>query len=359
MEKLKIKEAIVVEGRDDTDAVQKAVEAFIIETHGFGISKKTWEVLEKADKEKGLIIFTDPDYSGEEIRRKISAKFPSSKHAYMPRKKATKKDDIGIENASPEAILEALGKIAYTKETGENLYTMADLDAAGLVGNPKAKEKKKGMSPLMWVVTVLSAILVVAIVVGLFMWLPTFLYGLLAKAVPWFEDPAHSRYMQSVFEGVVRVILLVVYMVLISLMKDIRRTFMYHGAEHKTIFCYEKGLELTVENVKKQKRFHPRCGTSFLILMMLVSILVGFLIPPSLQDGLRVAIKLLLVPVIMGIGFELIKFCGRHDNWLTRIIAAPGVALQHITVFEPDDGMIECAIAAVKEVIPEDGSDRL
>ena len=143
MEKLKIKEAIVVEGRDDTDAVQKAVEAFIIETHGFGISKKTWEVLEKADKEKGMIIFTDPDYSGEEIRRKISAKFPSSKHAYMPRKKATKKDDIGIENASPEAILEALGKIAYTKETGENLYTMADLDAAGLVGNPKAKENRE------------------------------------------------------------------------------------------------------------------------------------------------------------------------------------------------------------------------
>ena len=165
--------------------------------------------------------------------------------------------------------------------------------------------------------------------------------------------------MQSVFEGVVRVILLVAYMALISLMKDIRRTFMYHGAEHKTIFCYEKGLELTVENVKKQKRFHPRCGTSFLILMMLVSIFVGFLIPPSLRNEVRVAIKLLLVPVIMGIGFELIKFCGRHDNWLTRIIAAPGVALQHITVFEPDDGMIECAIAAVKEVIPEDGSDRL
>lgn len=143
MEKLRIKEAIVVEGRDDTNAVQKAVEALIIETHGYGISKNTWDLLEKADKEKGLIIFTDPDYSGEEIRRKISAKFPTSKHAYMPRKKATKKDDIGIENATPEAIVEALSKIAYTNETAEAVFTMADLDAAGLVGNPKAKENRE------------------------------------------------------------------------------------------------------------------------------------------------------------------------------------------------------------------------
>lgn len=143
MDKLKIKEAIVVEGRDDTAAVQKAVEALIIETHGYGISKKTWELLEKAYKEKGLIIFTDPDFSGEEIRKRISTKFPESKHAYMPRKKATKRDDIGIENATPEDILEALGKIAYTKETSEDFFTMADLDAAGLVGNSKAKENRE------------------------------------------------------------------------------------------------------------------------------------------------------------------------------------------------------------------------
>ena len=123
-------------------------------------------------------------------------------------------------------------------------------------------------------------------------------------------------------------------------------------------------MPLTVENVRIQRRFHPRCGTSFLILMVLVSILVGFFIPPTLYAGNRIVntllysgIRILLVPVIVGFGYELIKFCGRHDNWLTRIIAAPGLALQHITVFEPDDSMIECAIAAVREVIPEDGSD--
>ena len=134
---------------------------------------------------------------------------------------------------------------------------------------------------------------------------------------------------------------------------------MFHGAEHKTIFCYESGEELTVENVKKQERFHPRCGTSFLILMVLVSILIGFFIPPELHPMIRVGVKLLLFPVTMGLGYELIKFAGRYENLLTKIISAPGVGLQHLTVFEPDEAMIECAIAAMKEVIPEDGSDKI
>ena len=157
-----------------------------------------------------------------------------------------------------------------------------------------------------------------------------------------------------------------VCMALISLMKDIRRTFMYHGAEHKTIFCYEAGLELTVENVRKQRRFHPRCGTSFLIIMLLVNIFVSFFIDPitlliwgiKLNVWARSLVSLALLPLIVGVGYELIKMAGRHDNWFTRFISAPGVLLQHITVFEPTDDMIECAISAVKEVIPNDGSDK-
>jgi len=160
-------------------------------------------------------------------------------------------------------------------------------------------------------------------------------------------------------------------------MKDIRRTFQYHGAEHKSIFCYEAGLELTVENVRKQKRFHPRCGTSFLILMVLVNVFVSFFIEPTfvaifgdtmkavlgeihsvLPTLVRTGISLILLPLVMGIGYELLKLAGRYDNFLTRLISLPGVWLQHITVLEPDDGMIECAIAAIKEVIPEDESDR-
>ena len=219
----------------------------------------------------------------------------------------------------------------------------------------KGEEKKKS-SLMTNIIMVVSVILAVALVVGLFFWLPTFLYTQLGKLVP---SIAENRYLRSVFEGVVRVALLVGYMALVSLMKDIRRTFMYHGAEHKTIFCYEAGLELTVENVRNQKRFHPRCGTSFLIIMVLVGILISFLIPPGIPSGVRVLIKIALIPVIMGIGYELIKLAGKCDNLFVRIISAPGMWLQHITTLEPEDDMIECAIAAMEKVIPDDGSDKI
>ncbi len=233
----------------------------------------------------------------------------------------------------------------------ENTETVENSDAAEATETEVPPEEKK-TSPFMSAVMVLSILFAVVIMVGLFILLPSWIYTLLCKTdLPVFTEK--NAYFRSVFEGVLRVILLVGYMSLMCLMKDIRRTFMFHGAEHKTIFCYEAGLDLTVENIRMQKRFHPRCGTSFLILMALVSIFVGFFIPPSLPLMARVGTKILLVPIIMGLGYELIKLCGRHDNLLTRIISMPGVWLQHITVFEPDDEMIECAIVAMKEVVPE------
>jgi uncharacterized protein YqhQ len=144
------------------------------------------------------------------------------------------------------------------------------------------------------------------------------------------------------------------------MMKDIKRVFMYHGAEHKSIFCYEKGLELTVENVKKQKRFHPRCGTSFMILMLVVGIIISMLLvkilPPAITQIriLWVLIKILTVPVICGLGYELIRICGRYDNIITKIIATPGMWVQRLTTKEPEDDMIEVAIQSLKAVIPED-----
>ena len=223
------------------------------------------------------------------------------------------------------------------------------------------KKEKKDSSALMNVLMIVSMVLAVFLAVGLFIALPSFLYTLLGKWIPFFSP--ERRFVRALFEGVLKIVVLVGYLSLVSLMKDIRRTFMYHGAEHKTIFCYESGLELTVENVRGQKRFHPRCGTSFLIIIVIVSILVSLLIPTefgawAVPTYLRVAIKLLLLPLIMGVGYELIKFAGRYDNLLTRIISAPGVWLQKLTVFEPDDAMIECAISSMKEVIPEDGSDK-
>jgi len=160
------------------------------------------------------------------------------------------------------------------------------------------------------------------------------------------------------FEGVVKMILFLSYVLIVSKTPDMQRTFMYHGAEHKTIFCYENLEELTVENVKKYKRFHPRCGTSFIIIMLLVGIIIGLFITSS-NPLVRTGIKLLLLPVSCGIGYELIKICGKYDNAVTRIIAAPGLAAQRITTKEPDDSMIEIAIAAIEPVIPENGEDRI
>ena len=242
---------------------------------------------------------------------------------------------------------------------------MRSAEIAGLEDLEEDKKEengeKKDSSALMNGLMIVSMILAVLLAVGLFIALPSFLYTLLGKWIPFFSP--ERRLLRALFEGILKIVVLVGYLSLVSLMKDIRRTFMYHGAEHKTIFCYESGLELTVENVRGPKRFHPRCGTSFLIIIVIVSILVSLLIPTEIgawavPTYLRVAIKLLLLPLIMGVGYELIKFAGRYDNLLTRIISAPGVWLQKLTVFEPDDAMIECAISSMKEVIPEDGSDK-
>lgn len=218
-------------------------------------------------------------------------------------------------------------------------------------------KKKSGDSGFFNVLMVVAMVLAVALALGLFIALPSFLYTLLGKWIPFFSED--RRFIRALFEGILKIVVLVSYLALVSLMKDMRRTFQYHGAEHKTIFCYESGLELTVENVRTQRRFHPRCGTSFLIIMVLVGIFIGMLIPTSIPTVLRVVIRILCLPIIMGIGYELIKFAGRHDNVLTKIISAPGMWLQHLTVLEPDDSMIECAISSMKLVIPEDGSDQI
>ncbi len=232
----------------------------------------------------------------------------------------------------------------------------------------KDKKDKKESSPLVAAVMVIGSVLGVVLSVGLFIVLPVWIYKWCTPIIP--ESVTSNMWLdtlvKSVFEGVLRIIVLVIYMLLVSLMKDIRRTFRYHGAEHKTIFCYEHGNKLTVENVRREGRFHPRCGTSFLILMLIVGIFVSFFIDPlfllitkdptifdtTKYTVMRTGIKLLLTPIIMGLGYELIKFAGRHDNIVTKIISAPGVWLQHITVLEPDDGMIECAIKAFVEVMP-------
>jgi uncharacterized protein YqhQ len=208
---------------------------------------------------------------------------------------------------------------------------------------------------LVKVLMVFASILGVALAVGLFFFVPSLLYDLVCKVT----SLAESRLFKSVFEGVLKIALFLAYIVLCSRMEDMKRVFMYHGAEHKTIFCYENDEELTVENVRKYRRFHPRCGTSFLVIMLILGIVLGLFVPvaPFGISFLRPIFKILLLPITCGIGYELIKICGRHDNTLTRIISAPGMWAQHITTKEPDDTMIEVAISAITPVIPDDGSD--
>lgn len=200
-----------------------------------------------------------------------------------------------------------------------------------------------------------SAVLGVALAFFLFMWLPTAL-------VDWVTGGNLLKF-HPLFEGIIRVVIFVLYMLLVSQMKDIKRVFMYHGAEHKSIFCYENGLELTVENVKKQKRFHPRCGTSFMFVMILLSILLSsvlVLIFPALADINRVLwilIKLLILPLVMGLGYEFIRYAGRHDNLLVKILAAPGLWMQRITTKEPTDDIIEVGIASLKAVLTDNPED--
>lgn len=227
---------------------------------------------------------------------------------------------------------------------------MRSAELSGLEEEEEEKDGKKSVSPkLMSFLMALSAVLGVAVAVVLFVWLPAFLFRSLCKAVPSFN---HAL-LRGVFEGVFRIVLFVGYIALVAQMKDIKRVFMYHGAEHKTIFCYEQGKPLTVENIRPECRFHPRCGTSFMILMLLVGMVVSMLIP-DMNSVLRTVVKILTIPVVVGIGYELIKLAGRKDNLFTRIISAPGLWMQRLTTKEPDDSMIECAIAAMERVIPAD-----
>ena len=314
----------------------------------------------------------------EEMRREAEAK-----KAAKAAKKAAKKGEVpAVEQtpAQPDApVAEEIPTEKQIPEAEEDAALQKTADVSQTPAEGK-KEKKKADSASMTttLVMILGVVLGLGLAILLFKFVPTALYDLLVGLIPALKpaDVALDSFIRSLIEGILKIVIVVGYMAAVSLMKEIRRTFQYHGAEHKTIFCYEAGLELTVENVRKQRRFHPRCGTSFLILMVLVNVFVSFFINPVfyaiagfpmeelgeifklLPTLVRTGISLVLLPLVMGIGYELLKLAGRYDNFLTRLISLPGVWLQHITVLEPDDSMIECAIAAIKEVIPEDESDQ-
>lgn len=214
-------------------------------------------------------------------------------------------------------------------------------------------EKHVPAEKLQSTITIFSLVLSLALSLGLFMFLPTFVAGLFH---------AESALLHNLIEGVIKILIFFAYLFLCSRQKDVHRIFQYHGAEHKTIFCYEAGLPLTVENARVQPRHHPRCGTSFLFVVIVVSILfssIAFTQVEWQNLWVRSGVHLLMLIPIVGLTYEFNRFVGRHDNAVTRVLSAPGMWLQNFTTFEPDDSMLEVAIESLKLVLPqEQGKDK-
>ncbi len=246
------------------------------------------------------------------------------------------------------------------------------MESAELSGQLELEESEEEMSKLdkwlsdhfgpkmMAVISGIAMVLGVCLAFGLFVYAPSKIVALFDTYL--LKDFMLNHAMRPLFEGIIRIAIFIAYLAAVTNMKDIKRVFMYHGAEHKTIFCYEAGEELTVENVKKYKRFHPRCGTSFMFIILIISILASSALAvilkqfPSLTIGgehiLNVAwawsiIKVLIMPLVMGVGYEILKFSGKHDNKCMRILVAPGLWMQRLTTKEPDDDMIEVGITAL------------
>ena len=291
------------------------------------------EVVENGEAETEEIPVEDGDEEASQDDKKDS----KSKTSFFGKKKKEKEQDKPADNVSEEK------------------------------PEDKKGEKKDGDSAaLTTAVAVISGILGVGLAIALFAILPTLIFTGIQTL---FGDTDISAF-RSLTEGIIKIALFVGYLWLTSLMKTMKRLYQYHGAEHKTIFCYEHGEELTVENVRKYKRFHPRCGTSFIFLTLAISILVYTLLPIKSEmfieafgvskligDMLRVCCKIIFLPIVVGISYELIRIAGKYDNVLTKIISAPGLAIQRLTTKEPADEMIEVAIASMKPVLPENAED--
>ena len=252
----------------------------------------------------------------------------------------------------------------YYLSRSAELSGMADDDGEEEMSKFEKWLDDKFGDKIMGVIMTIAMIFGIALAILLFVFVPTWLFMLVQYLV---GTAADLSPFQSLFEGILKIAIFITYMWIVSKTGSIRRTYEYHGAEHKTIACYEHGLELTVENVKPQIRFHPRCGTSFIFLVLLISILIYSIFPITNQmfidtfavsEGLamilRVSCKILLLPVKVSISYEVKRLAGRYDNVLTKIISAPGLWLQRLTTKEPDDSEIEAAIAAMNAVIPED-----
>lgn len=255
------------------------------------------------------------------------------------------------------------GVINFVESMALSMHTM-NLSAEAYGGEEEETKLEKWMKKklgidLFDIVTVIATILGVALAVALFLYLP----GKCVDLVEWCSGLTFDAWQEGLFEGGIKVLIFILYIWLVSLLPDIKRTFMYHGAEHKSIACYEAGDELTPANAKKYTRFHPRCGTSFMFVMILLGVAIGillrYLLPAEIveQKWLYTLIRLALLPLVVGVGFEFIMLAGKHPNPITRALSAPGLWMQRITTREPDEGMLEVAITSLKAALVDEFPD--
>ena len=263
--------------------------------------------------------------------------------AKKEKKKQKKLEKKGLSVAEPEEKVQESSE-EKTEDVAENQQNC-----------DKNEGKNEGGAVTIFLMGI-SLILSLGLSVLLFIYLPSLASGYFGKLVGITKE-GWGRYVLAAIEGLIKIIIFIAYLGSVSLMKDIRRTFQYHGAEHKSIACFESGLELTPENARKCTRFHPRCGTSFMFVMILLGIIIGMFIPVWEQAWLRSLIKLALLPVTMGLGYEFIMLAGKHENWLTKALSAPGIWMQRITTKEPDEYQLAVAICAIKAALPEEFPD--
>ena len=286
----------------------------------------------------------------EELEEKEKQEKAAKKEA----KKKERLEKKGI--ASKEEAEEKPGDVAENKEETAEPSIRCNEDSCEIVFPEEKKEKTKNEkkdSGIPILMMAFSLVLGLALALLLFSALPSLITGFLSK-----KFSIENRYLFAAIEGVIKVIIFIVYLAGVSLMKDIKRTFQYHGAEHKSIACFESGMDLTPENARKCSRYHPRCGTSFMFVMILLGIIIGMFIP-EFKDmiWLRILIKIATLPIVMGVGYEFIMLAGKHENWLTKALSAPGLWMQRITTKEPDDNQLAIAICAIKSSMPEEFPD--
>ena len=265
-----------------------------------------------------------------------------------------------VEAAEPAEAEEVSATSEEKKEVAEPVEVKEEAATNEEAAEPKKEQKeKKKSSGATTFAMIISVVLGLALAVGLFIVLPTMVTGWIDIPVKAYIDQnGMNQYLKAAIEGVLKVIIFIVYIAVVGQMKDIKRTFAYHGAEHKSIACYEAGLELTPENARKCSRFHPRCGTSFMFVMILLGIIIGMFIPEFEEmPWLRILCKIATLPIVMGLGYEFIMLAGKHQNWFTKALSAPGLWMQRLTTKEPDDNMLAVAICSLKASMPEEFPD--